>query len=128
MTNKLLPFNVSGILFVSHKDASAMTSVFDMNELQIQHTEEIKLDPPIKELSQWSDDRVIATFQAFIQPGKLLNVRIAYTGGFYDKKKDLWPGVWQDERIRNLVNRSVEGAITKAGFVTKEMFDWSSKF
>ncbi len=129
MAPKLLAFNLSGILFISHQFAEASAFAIDDVETRLQHRIEIRLDPPIKAISRWADDRVIATFQANVAPGRTIGIFISYTGGFYDKKKDLWPVVWQDLRIKNLVQSVVDQLAVQAGFLFDEpldMFDQSS--
>ncbi len=129
MASRLLSFNISGILFVSHRFAEASAIAIDDVEERYQHRTEIQLDPPMKAISRWTDDRVIATFQSLIRPGRLISITISYTGGFYDKKKDPWPDVWGDERIKKLISDVIEQVAIKAGFRFDDpvgMFDLST--
>ncbi len=62
MASRLLSFNISGILFVSHRFAEASAIAIGDVEERYQHRTEIRLDPPMKAISRWADDSVIATF------------------------------------------------------------------
>ncbi len=117
MPSKLYPSNVSGILFVSKGYAEAYAYAYDFQRVQYQDYGKLKLDPGIKILSAFSDDRVIATFQANIEPGHGVEIIINYTGGFFNKKKTPWPEVWNDGRIKNLVSQVIYKVAEKAGFV-----------
>ena len=115
MAQKFLEFNISGILIVGSNLASLNAVGFDRYELKIEYEEVIKLAPPLKVLSRWNDERVIATYQSDVQPGKIISVRIGFVGGFYDKKKDPWGVIWRDKRIKEMVMRSIEHLAVKVG-------------
>jgi hypothetical protein len=128
----LFSTNITGILFVARKDASVSVYALYPNGEKIEHTEAIKLDPPITALSLLFDERVIATFVSNIQPGELVDPVFMYHGGFVDKKKKIWPVISEDNRIKDLLNRAIERLIERVGYsvdtLQHDHLDWSGEY